>query len=93
MYGDVRSREDFDEVGLVDCIIDCSVELLVFFGFDGVLGYVVGMNLVGILNCLEFVRRYGVDFVFLSISCVYPYERFNELWFVEGVMCYELWGD
>ena len=48
-------------------------------GYGGDPNYVVHTNLFGAANCLEFARRHGSDFVFLSTSRVYSIEALRGL--------------
>jgi CDP-paratose 2-epimerase len=41
-------------------------------GYGGSPGYLVNSNLVGLINCLDHLRRFGGDLLFLSTSRVYP---------------------
>jgi len=72
IHGDVRAAEDLDAVGPVDVLVECSAEPSVHAGYGATPGYVVNTNLIGLINCLEHLRRHGGDLVFLSSSRVYP---------------------
>jgi len=72
VHGDVRAGEDLEAVGPVDLLIECSAEPSVHAGYGGSPGYLVNSNLVGLINCLDYLRRFGGDLVFLSTSRVYP---------------------
>jgi CDP-paratose 2-epimerase len=72
MHGDVRAAEDLEAVGPVDLLIECSAEPSVHAGYGGSPGYLVNSNLVGLINCLDYLRRFGGDLLFLSTSRVYP---------------------
>jgi CDP-paratose 2-epimerase len=71
-HGDVRSAEDIEAVGKVDLLVECSAEPSVHAGYGGAPGYLLNSNLLGLINCLEHLRRHGGDLVFLSTSRVYP---------------------
>jgi CDP-paratose 2-epimerase len=79
LHGDIRNREDLDETGSFDLIIECSAEPSVLSGFDGAPDYVLNTNLVGSINCFELARKREADIVFLSTSRVYPVEALNSL--------------
>lgn len=80
VHGDIRCREDLVfENEKIDLILECSAEPSVLAGFNSSPEYVLQANLVGTLNCLEVARRHQADFIFLSTSRVYPYERLNTL--------------
>jgi CDP-paratose 2-epimerase len=72
LHGDVRAPEDLDAVGPVDLMIECSAEPSVHAGYGQNPGYLVNTNLLGLINCLEHLRRSGGHLVFLSSSRVYP---------------------
>lgn len=72
VHGDVRNRDDLDEIGPFDLLVECSAEPSVHAGYSGSPTYVVDTNLVGTLHCLEAARRHGAGVVFLSTSRVYP---------------------
>jgi CDP-paratose 2-epimerase len=71
-HGDVRSPEDLESIGPVDLMIECSAEPSVHAGYGQSPGYLVNTNLIGLINCLEHLRRTGGDLIFLSSSRVYP---------------------
>jgi CDP-paratose 2-epimerase len=52
-------------------------------GYDGGPRYVLNTNLVGTINCLEYVRRHAAKVIFFSSSRVYPMEALNRACFVE----------
>jgi len=72
LHGDVREPGDIEAAGPVDLLIECSAEPSVHAGYGASPGYVVQTNLVGLINCLEHLRRQGGDLIFLSSSRVYP---------------------
>ena len=71
-HGDVRNPEDFDAVSGAEWLIDCAAEPSVLAGYGASPSYVLNTNLSGTLNCLEYARRNGASFIFLSTSRVYP---------------------
>src|SRR5450756_1441241 len=79
MHGDVRSMDDLASAGPADILIEASAEPSVHAGYGGDPSYVVHTNLFGAANCLEFARRHGSDFVFLSTSRVYSIEALRGL--------------
>jgi len=72
LHGDVRAAEDLEAAGPVDLLVECSAEPSVHAGYGGSPCDLVNSNLVGVINCLEHLRRHGGDLVFLSTSRVYP---------------------
>jgi CDP-paratose 2-epimerase len=84
VHGDVRIADDLARLpAMPDLIIECSAEASAQAGYGDSPGYVIDTNLTGCVNCLELARRHRADFLFLSTSRVYPYERLNALPFVE----------
>ncbi|MCS6972737.1 MAG: NAD-dependent epimerase/dehydratase family protein, partial [Leptospiraceae bacterium] len=90
LHGDIRSRDDIFAVGKADLVLECSAEPSVLAGLDGSPDYLLQTNLVGTINCLEFARRYGADFIFLSTSRVYPIGIINSLNYHETETRFEL---
>jgi CDP-paratose 2-epimerase len=71
-HGDIRQHEDLADLpGNFDLLIEASAEPSVRAGEEGSPSYVIGTNLLGTLNCLEFARRRAGSFLFLSTSRVY----------------------
>ena len=79
VHGDVRNQNDLNRVGSADLVIEASAEPSVQAGYDGDPSYLTETNLVGAIHCLEYARRHGSDFVFLSTSRVYPIEPLRAL--------------
>ena len=84
IHGDIRNKEDFDEVGTVDFIIDAAAEPSVLAGIDSTPDYVVNTNLLGTINCLNYAVKQKAGIVFLSTSRVYPFGLLDEIAFDEG---------
>jgi len=74
IHGDVRNREDVDELPKADWLIDCAANPSVLAGIDGGASQVVQHNLVGTLHLLEKCRRDTCGFLMLSTSRVYSIE-------------------
>ena len=91
-HGDVRSREDFDDLPPYELLIDCSAEPSVHAGLGGSPRAVLDTNLMGTVNCLEAARARSAAFLFLSTSRIYPIERLNSLPFTESHTRYR-WDD
>ncbi|KCZ70526.1 nucleoside-diphosphate-sugar epimerase [Candidatus Methanoperedens nitroreducens] len=90
IHGDIRNKEDFQDVGEADVIIECSAEPSVLAGFESSPEYLINTNLLGTVNCLEYARKCGADFLFLSTSRVYPIKIINSLNFTETATRFEL---
>ncbi len=92
VHGDIRCTEDLAALPPVDLVIDCAAEPSVLAGVDGGADYVVRANLLGTANTLEFARRHGAAFLFLSTSRVYPIAALEALPYRETETRFE-WGD
>ncbi len=79
VHGDVRNSEDLTKIGQVDWLIECSAEPSVHAGYNDSPAYLVNTNLLGLINCLEFLRQFGGKMVFLSTSRVYPIKALRAL--------------
>lgn len=79
MHGDIRSMDDLAIAGPANVLIEASAEPSVHAGYGGDPNYVVHTNLFGAANCLEYARRHGSDFVFLSTSRVYSIDALRAL--------------
>jgi len=75
-HGDVRNKEDTDDLPQADWIIDCAANPSVLAGLDGGSLGLVNNNLTGTINLLEKCRKDHTGFVMLSTSRVYS---INEL--------------
>ena len=90
VHGDIRNKEDFEEIEKFDLMIECSAEPSVMAGFNCSPSYALNTNLVGTLNCLEEVRKNNAGILFLSTSRVYPIDSMNQLNISEGETRYSL---
>ena len=81
--GDIRNKEDFEEIPKFDLMIECSAEPSVLAGVNSSPSYLLNTNLMGTINCLEEVRKNNSKIIFLSTSRVYPIEKINSLSFRE----------
>ncbi len=90
VHGDIRNKEDFQSVGGVDIVIECSAEPSVLAGINSTVDYLLNTNLVGTIHCLEFAKNNKAAFVFLSTSRVYPIEPIEQLLFTEAEARFEL---
>jgi CDP-paratose 2-epimerase len=72
IHGDVRSLSDLESFeGTFDLMIEASAEASVHAGNSGNTGYLLETNLIGTINCLEFIRKRNIPMIFLSTSRVY----------------------
>lgn len=90
IHGDIRNIEDFESIGPIDLLLECSAEPSVLAGYDTSPAYLVNTNLVGTINCLEYARKNKAGFIFLSTSRVYPIEYINSLSYKETDSRFEL---
>jgi len=88
--GDIRNKEDLEQIGKFDLLIECSAEPSVLAGYGENPEYLINTNLVGTLNCLERCRVLNSDIIFLSTSRVYPMELINNLKYEETDSRFEL---
>jgi CDP-paratose 2-epimerase len=79
VHGDIRSMDDLANAGSANILVEASAEPSVFAGYGGDANYLVHTNLFGAANCLEYARRHGSDFIFLSTSRVYPIDALRAL--------------
>ena len=79
VHGDIRNKEDLQQVGNFDLLIECSAEPSVLAGYDESPEYLINTNLMGTINCLERCRLTKADVIFLSTSRVYPMNLINNL--------------
>lgn len=84
VHGDIRNKEDFDALPIVDALIEASAEPSVLAGLDGTPDYLINTNLVGTINCLNFAKKSNANFIFLSTSRIYPIKTIEKLNFVES---------
>ncbi len=92
-HGDIRVPSDLEEIpGVFDLIIDAAAEPSVHAGLRGAPAYVIGTNLFGTANCLEYARIRGGAFVLLSTSRVYSISSLRSLSLEETDERFELSG-
>lgn len=83
LHGDIRSKEDFDQIGKIDLLIEASAEPSVLAGINSSLDYLINTNLNGTINCLNYAAKHKAGFVFLSTSRVYPIKQIENIRFSE----------
>lgn len=79
LHGDIRNKEDVQEVVKADLIIDCVAEPSVLAGVRSSPEYLLRTNLWGTVNALELAWSRHADFIFLSTSRVYPLKELRAL--------------
>jgi CDP-paratose 2-epimerase len=82
-HGDIRNKEDLEQIEKTDLILECSAEPSVLAGIYSSPEYVINTNLAGTINCLELARNRKADFFFFSTSRVYPVDPVNDLDYIE----------
>ena len=90
VHGDIRLKEDIDELPKVDWIIDCAAIPTVTAGLQGGTSQVVSHNLIGTLNLLEKCRRDGAGFVMLSTSRVYSISSLYQIPLTEKADAFQI---
>lgn len=83
VHGDIRNKEDFDDLGHIDLLIEASAEPSVMAGISNSLDYLINTNLTGTINCLNFANKHKAGFIFLSTSRVYPIKQIENIAFRE----------
>lgn len=83
VHGDIRNPEDLEDLPPAEFLLECSAEPSVLAGYGSGPRYVLGTNLLGTINCLEYARRHGAKVVFFSTSRVYPIDALNSVRYVE----------
>jgi len=79
-HGDIRNKEDLDCLPDADWVIDCAAEPSVLAGIDGNgPSKLIGNNLIGTLNLLEWCRTRKAGFILLSTSRVYSINALNDI--------------
>jgi CDP-paratose 2-epimerase len=80
VHGDIRNKEDFEQLSPVDLVIDAAAEPSVLVGTaNSGRDYIINTNFNGTANTLEFALKYKADFLFLSTSRVYPINRLESI--------------
>ena len=93
IHGDVRNKEDFQEVGHIDLLIEASAEPSIMAGINSSLDYVINTNLIGTFNCLNYASGNKADFIFLSTSRVYPIKKIDTIHFTEAASRFKISPD
>ncbi len=79
VHGDIRVKDDVEDLPNVDWIIDCAANPSVLAGINGGTSQLVQHNLSGTLNLLEKCRKSKCGFILLSTSRVYSINHLNSL--------------
>ena len=81
--GDIRNKEDFNEIGEISILIEAAAEPSVLSGIHSTPDYVLNTNLMGTINCLNFALKHKAKFIFLSTSRIYPIANLNQIFYTE----------
>ncbi len=84
VHGDIRIKEDFNEVGEISLLIEAAAEPSVLSGIDSSPDYVINTNFIGTINCLNYATKFKARFIFLSTSRVYPIDQLNKINYTES---------
>src|SRR5687768_9517127 len=79
IYGDIRSKEDIDDLPKVDWVIDCAAIPTVTAGVDSGTHALINNNLIGTIHLLEKCRRDNCGFIILSTSRVYSIQALSNI--------------
>ncbi len=80
IHGDVRIASDFEKIPQTDWVIDAAAEPSVLAGkVPGELENLIETNFNGTIHTLNYCRKWGAKFLFLSTSRVYPYDSLNAI--------------
>lgn len=84
IHGDIRNKEDFEEIGEISFLIEAAAEPSVLSGINSLPHYVLNTNLMGTINCLNFAIKNKAKFIFLSTSRIYPISNLNQILYTEN---------
>lgn len=91
VHGDIRDKSDFEQIQVpIHCVIEAAAEPSVLAGLDGNTDYLIGTNLNGTINALNFCAKHKAKFIFLSTSRVYPIKAIEEIEVVEAATRFEI---
>lgn len=78
-HGDVRNKEDIDDLPKADWIIDCAANPSVLAGLQGGSLGLINNNLTGTIYLLEKCKKDNAGFIMLSTSRVYSINALNKV--------------
>jgi CDP-paratose 2-epimerase len=84
IHGDIRLKQDLDQIKEVDFIIDAAAEPSVQAGLNGSPDYLIETNFMGTYNTLELSKRCNSKIIFLSTSRVYSIQALEAIDYVES---------
>jgi len=94
-YGDIRQRDDIDDLPAVDWVIDAAANASVLAGVDGSVSsrQIMDYNLASTINILEYCKRHQAGFLLISTSRVYSIEDLASLPMLEQDLTFSLDAD
>lgn len=90
VHGDIRCKEDIEDLPKVDWIIDCAAIPTVTAGVDGGTLNLINNNLTGTIYLLEKCRKDNAGFIILSTSRVYSINALCNISLTEQEPCFEI---
>lgn len=90
VHGDIRCKEDIDDLPAVDWIIDCAAIPTVTAGVNGGTHNLINNNLTGTIYLLEKCRKDNCGFIILSTSRVYSIDALCGISLTEGEDRFEI---
>jgi CDP-paratose 2-epimerase len=93
IHGDVRAKSDFEDLPVVDLLIDASAEPSVLAGIDSSPNYLIETNLYGTINCLNFAQKCKAKVIFVSTSRIYPISQLERISTIETETRFEIASD
>ncbi|OCX54558.1 hypothetical protein BEL04_09995 [Mucilaginibacter sp. PPCGB 2223] len=78
-HGDIRNKEDVDDLPKADWIVDCAANPSVLAGLQGGSFGLINNNLIGTIYLLEKCKRDNAGFIMLSTSRVYSIDELNKI--------------
>lgn len=83
IQGDIRNKQELEQLGSFDCMIEASAEPSVLAGLNSSPEYIIDNNLTGAINCFNLCQQQNANLIFLSTSRVYPISLIEKANYVE----------
>lgn len=79
IHGDVRNKEDLEQLKVIpDVILECSAQPSAVDGYDNPY-FDINNNTIGLINILEYARKFKSAVIFWSTNKVYSGDKINSL--------------
>jgi CDP-paratose 2-epimerase len=88
VHGDIRCKEDLDNLGKFDAICECSAQPSAIDGYNNPY-YDFSNNTLGLINVLEYARKNDSIVIFWSTNKVYSGDRINDFLMFESSTRYQ----